>query len=723
MINPHRINVEYPFLHQLLLAEFDIDIGSCIRVRYPQDLTSYISQRDSAGVGDVDEAVSSQHKIIQEDDTVFANYMMPDGSEKHVVGRTVFIVSRPIPVVTASFSLYCFSLVESSSDAPDDSALGTSKNLNWVRDPLVDNPFIHEELLYKTQCGEATVHSACGAVILGPFSLSQVNLSTSLPASVAAFLRQLRIVIAEGDKFAAGGSLHLSESDLPSFREGNYAFATFNVDFVQHGFLATAEEMDKLMHVLDSSKEQQCREGQTKSQADISSSSITEVPPLYGLCAVVTRKDASVRRGGITKSVSLLGPVLAWLEPFFPVLAEAALQCCNIKGNTKETLEDQRELLKRCFGAVMHGMDALWRRRREIKCLLEDDVMQLYTEGPTSSSHVVLGVSPFVATHKLRIPISPDFSNFTFSSYGLAQLLEAFGMHFWVMVVAVVLEKRIVILSRQGFPNDVCEVALSLGIIGNILDPSFTARKVFPYTSVSGYALFSQVPGYIVGTLNPIFESQGSWWDVLCDVDKKQTALSAESEKDCLQMYAASLQRTKFAKAIVSLTVRMKLMQKPSSLRHIAIRLMLEENLYLLRMIPEICRGYERGAASCILKNFLSPILIQFRKHAHHTSLFDDMPRNMLHPDEDRMLLVSVASLRHACGCTEAELLQVLRCLVQQARSENGVLVLLRRMPLVLDGINPLVAQLLHASLRVRSATRELLLQLETSPVGRTALK
>jgi len=51
-------------------------------------------------------------------------------------------------------------------------------------------------------------------------------------------------------------------------------------------------------------------------------------------------------------------------------------------------------------------------------------------------------------------------------------------------------------------------------------------NRCFPYTTLNNLD-FLQVPGYIAGSTNPIFESHPEWWDVLCDLETGKVLVSA----------------------------------------------------------------------------------------------------------------------------------------------------------------------------------------------------
>ncbi|ORC90798.1 uncharacterized protein TM35_000072220 [Trypanosoma theileri] len=757
-----------PIAYCTLLAEFDIDTGSCLRARYPLK-SSPVSGEIITGEGNTlsgmgrseeeiaqEEEEQQQQQAFELDESYCASHMLPDGAEKQVVSRTVFIVNRPKPVMIERVPIYYFTAVAAAASSPnktdvntgDISLLSSESHFKWIRDTKVDNTFLHDELQFIKTTRELFLRKK-GSVKIESIALKQPQmllLSSTLPHSINNFVQQLQVKLLQNEVEVVerGSPLRIDETSLSrvskplNSHHSGYSFAIIRTDTNYYGFLVQStylERFNSLMNVFSTASEEEKEE--KKEEKVTSHSTNYVVPPLYGLCAVVTRKDASVRRGGISKSVAILGPKLVWLEPFFPLLVETALQCCDVKGKTEEAVEKQTALLRRCFDSVAFAKVPLREGLSKVKDFLEMEVIRLSTRSP-KTSHILYTTSPFGTSHSIHIPVLPESYDFTFSRYGLERMVEICGSSFWFVVMAIILEKRIVVLSRQGLPNDVCEAVLSLGLIGDLLDPHFTTTKVFPYTSVNGFLHFSNIPGYIVGTLNPIFETQQAWWDVLCDLDNKTVIVSPEGWNGIInnnnnnnsnnsnnnnKASNLSVDDVQFFKDIINKVYRMKALGESLCEQHTAVRLMIEEYIGLMIMIGDEANEIKRHELSHIIQNiFLAPNITRIRVRAQSEYMIQDMPENFLLLGEDPFLLFSVATLRRASSCDEVELLQALHFLLDCVQTCKEVLLLLRRMPRALDGLNPLAAQLLHPSLQVRSTALELLRRLEVMQVGRDAI-
>ncbi|KAH9579765.1 hypothetical protein LSM04_000949 [Trypanosoma melophagium] len=740
-----------PIAYCALLAEFDIDTGSCLRARYPLLISSTVREiiaaegNTLAGVGKSEEEIEQEEEEQQQafelDENYCASHMLPDGAEKQVVSRTVFIVNRPKPVITECVPIYYFTAGNGKEVKTLDVALTSSeRHLKWIRETIMDNNFLHDELQFIKATGELFVKKRV-SVNMESISLIEpqiLQLSSTLPHDINIFVQKLQVKLLQNEMEVVERGASLGTDEMPINRiskisnthHSGYLFAIIRTDTKLHGFLVQSTHLERFTSLMEffstPTKEE---EKEKKGGVKMSHFTPSLVPPLYGLCAVVTRKDASVRRGGISKSVALLGPKLVWLEPFFPLLVETALQCCDVKGKTEEALERQIALLQCCFDHVELAKKTLRQRLSKVNSFLEMEVIRLCTKS-LEMSHVLYNASPFGKSHSIRIPVLPESYDFTFSRYGLEQMVETCGSSFWIVVMAIVLEKRIVVLSRQGLPNDVCEAALSLGLIGNLLDPNFTATKVFPYTSVNGFLHFSDIPGYIVGTLNPIFETQQAWWDVLCDLDNKTVVVSPEgwssnfnnNNNSNNKASNSPMYDVQFFRDIINKVYRMKALREPLCEQHTAIRLIVEEYLDLMIMVGKVSDTKRNELSSPIQNTFLTSNITRIRLRAQSKSIIQNMPENFLLPDESPFLIFSVATLRRASSCDEAELLQALHFLLGSVQTCKEVLVFLRRMPLALEGLNPLAAQLLHPSVQVRNAALELLRRLEVMQIGRDAI-
>ncbi|KAG5498035.1 hypothetical protein GH5_02832 [Leishmania sp. Ghana 2012 LV757] len=474
-------------------------------------------------------------------------------------------------------------------------------------------------------------------------------------------------------------------------------------------------------------------------------------PVLFGLCAVVSKLDSTARRGGITKSVAVLGPSLVWLEPFFPVLVAAAQYCCDVNGTDASALRELQRILKRCYDSINNAAGVVASGRAKVDQMTAE-ISKLCTLGNGQQAYVYYNDAPFGDTIKAKIPLSPAPSDIVFTRYSLESLIEALGPSWLQLLLGILTEKKILILSRKGEAADVCEAALSLGIIGNLLDCNFMAQKVFPYVSVSSVDYFMRVPGYIVGTLNPIFDNVNPWgWDLLCDLDNKSVITAAErlhrratglssavggnwsaataglanavgvgggSDAEALRNFPVPLQQ--LYKQLVNTIYHLRALRIGAVERNRRLRLMVEDFLYTMVLVGHVTGGTV-PVPNVFYPTFTHRSVAALRSEMMLTSMMDNVRSHILHHNENPALLLHCVALRHCAG-GETPVHRTLQALLALLNTAYDVRLFLRRMPLAVGGLNAVGMQLTSPSAEARAAAAELLARVELVPEGKAAI-
>lgn len=482
---------------------------------------------------------------------------------------------------------------------------------------------------------------------------------------------------------------------------------------------------------------------------------------LYGLCAVVSRRDSSARRGGRTKAVAIFGPSLAWLEPFFPVLAETAQYCCDIPGSDPDAVHQQSKVLRLCYDTVNSAIPTVTAAVTKMT-QLSVELTQCCTLSGSREASVTFNAAPFGVTHKMRIPIAAKSHDPSLSRFCLEGLIEIFGLSFLHLVWAVMTEKKIVVLSRQGLPTDVAEASMALGALGGLLQPHFMAQKVFPYASVASVDHFLHTPGYVIGTLNPIFENRRAWnWDVLCDLDKRVIVfadgvglglgIAAGGGSGVLASVSSTLSGkknnssvsggpnasetggdadssivapiTQFFKELTVSITQMRALRLPLAERNHNLLLILEEF-----MQTAVVLSYADGMPGVtapvaqLREQFMNPIAASLRAQCRLTSMMDRVDETILFPGESPATMLYTAALRRAKGSDSIAVLGLLDAILSLLTSDNQVRLLLRRMTVPVGGLNPIGMQLTHPSQSVRAAATRILTRIDRIPEGEAAV-
>lgn len=730
-------------LTSILLSEFDIDTGACFRAYHPM-------------VKPIERFLRA-HEMQDH----FANLMLPDGAEKVEVSSTVFLLNRVPQQECYRYPIYTF--------------IQRTEESNWV--PSRGSSVILPEVLHLDGKDSSVSIRFHDQILHGPWPAAQMRFEfpDSTPPVIAAFILMVQEnARRDADAEAGGdggeerrrpasedlvfmemvsGSTHvgiiLRSTDLQSVFRAHHRFVECltspttssnnngNDSLAGMGPRSPLEDsVEELMLPAD--------ENTTWTQKNV---------PLFVLTAVVSKRDSSVRRGGVTKAVGAAGPSLGWLQSVFPVLVECAQRCCDVKGTDEAAIDSQTALLKECFECLQSMVvDMRSEYAQEIKhgSPLKSLVERYSTTNSLMrSSKVARSISAFGATLQLEIPLFPSINDIAFQEYDMEHLIRIFGAQFVELVHGILTGKKIVVLSREHTAFDVCQVVIVLGMIGSLLQPDFFHSKVYPYVSINE-TTFSEVPGYIVGTMNPIFENAKAWgWDLLCDLDKGIVRASDETrrlasnttpvqtisavdtianavgigesaeERQDLPYHAAVL-----LKDLNMALEHMVVLHVPATERSLRLRLVVEEYAHLLAVIGATEGTEMMQCLSAPLRGrFFTPSARHLITQCHLASMTSFIARGVLEANESLALLLWCATIRRCKGLDSSTLLRSLEALANVIRTEEDVLMFLRRMPIALGGLNPLGMQLAHASFEVRRSAYVLLKRVEqASPLGRSAV-
>eukprot|EP00601_Ochromonadales_sp_CCMP2298_P016521 CAMPEP_0173222990 /NCGR_PEP_ID=MMETSP1142-20121109/3547_1 /TAXON_ID=483371 /ORGANISM="non described non described, Strain CCMP2298" /LENGTH=432 /DNA_ID=CAMNT_0014151121 /DNA_START=52 /DNA_END=1347 /DNA_ORIENTATION=+ len=220
---------------------------------------------------------------------------------------------------------------------------------------------------------------------------------------------------------------------------------------------------------------------------------------LYGINLVKTRHDSSVRRGAIVKAMCLFSqyqfveilkqPLDLALEKYFDnpnvsVLAELfdSLNAVSLAHLPRaDALE--RSMMKR--GPGPHNWYAT------VDYLLHDQRIPL------------------------RVPLyrSPDEVGDIYCTL----LVKTFGDQTMRIFHSILTKQRVLFVGHNHAASEVAQMVLSATAM---LAPPMSSliRRTFPYSNLSDLS-FLEVPGYVAGVTNPMFQQHEKWWDLLCVLD------------------------------------------------------------------------------------------------------------------------------------------------------------------------------------------------------------
>lgn len=727
-------------LSSILLSEFDIDTGACFRAYHPM-------------------AKSIERFLrVHEMQDHFANLMLPDGAEKVEVSSTVFLLNRVPQNPCYRFPVYTF--VQKAEDS------------NWV--PSRGSSVILPEVLHLDETDSSVSIRFHDQILHGPWPASQMRFEflDSTPPVIAAFILMVqedakRDGESENGAEGAGEERKRATSEDLVFMEVVSASTHVGIVVRSTDLQSLFRSHHRLVECLTSPTSkgsgvvgavQSPLEDSVEElalPADETTSYTQKNQPLFVLTAVVSKRDSSVRRGGVTKAVGAAGPSLGWLQSVFPILVECAQRCCDVKGTDEAAIESQTALLKECFEclqSVVVNIKTDYAQQIKLGSPLKSLVERYSTTNAlmrNSQSKLMRTVSAFGTTVNLEIPLFPSINDITFQEYDIERLLLIFGAQFVELVHGILTGKKIIVLSREHTAFDVCQVVIVLGMIGSLLQPNFFHAKVYPYVSINE-TTFSEVPGYIVGTMNPIFENAKAWgWDLICDLDKgvvrasdetkrlasygvPQTTIStantianavgigeAVEERQDLPYHAAV-----FLKDLLMAMEHMMVLRLPAQERCLRLRLIVEEYAHLLALIGATEGSERMGCVATPLRGrFFTPSARYLITQCHLASMTNCLAQGVLEPNENPSILLWCATMRRSKGLDTATLLRALDGLAALIRTEEDILLFLRRMPIALGGLSPVAMQLAHGSFDVRQRVYVILKRVDSSsPLGRAAL-
>lgn len=689
-------------LTRIVIAEFDIDKGSCIRTQYPP-----------AGPSP--------------DDGYIAEQLLPDGSEKHSLGRSFIVLGHRKP--SSSFSVatqhvrnmgaYVSEMAaaglleQQQQQGQDPSAASAPSPLPALEDILT----IDKQHVYVRRLGEVlkkVCHADCSV------SVAQKSICAEWGSSIV------------------GLTLTFTPSQALLSKGGDVAWEGAKPSTID--ILVSPSVVDQLKRLLD---EYHGVSGPTAA----SETAPNPYPcPLFAVAATMTKKDSTVRRGGITKGVAFIGPDLVQLSALWPSVELLVKRCCDVKGTDQAAIDAQFEIIKGLYTAIAAEVRALALGSNALghliasaateKEIVDHESASAFT-GSESSPYLAMRATNHGQMQTVRIqnplisgtdpidlpaPKTPAWF-MPLSTFGVAEVLVAFKENFAAILTALLCGRRIVV-KGFGCPSTVVsEAALAIGIIGSCIVPDFITTRVFPYSSITFMDKFMGLGApYVVGTLNPMFDSRSEWWDLLCDLDTGNVTAGISTRM--LTSDAPFVEKDKdFCR---------QLMQYLSS-----------QGGYLGHSRNVVEQGVRERIAEYIAT------VMTAAAHADHTSKMTPALRALLELNHKRLMLtqlgglfdtfvdkhigggdigrvelqLAVASLRRCEEAADDDIIQSLQTILRRVEAgSQGPHNLLSLLPQATGGIAPVANQLLSTNMAVRVIALEVLSRLEKITLGKKSM-
>jgi hypothetical protein len=296
----------------------------------------------------------------------------------------------------------------------------------------------------------------------------------------------------------------------------------------------------------------------------------------------------------------------------------------------------------------------------------------------------------------------------------LISLFKKFGENgIMTLFNAILAGKRIIFLGHNQPAVEVCETVLSACLL---CSPPLRGilKRTFPYANLTDIE-FLEVPGFIAGVTNPIFEQHAKWWDVLADISNGRIALNPEYEKELLEVPPEELPTTLDSEFISKVRSKIAMLFNDETIRsmfrdytqHIVdIALGIEEFSKDNQRVNETRQNKYR-TTHLQKQQFFKEYEVFFKVEqiqSYFGKSYREMRRNI------RLLQVKKLSLK--------EVKRIYRDLSGLVKSKESLMELLSLLPESQGGLAPIAMGIFHESDSIKKVTVDLLSGLDKFEEG-----
>jgi len=251
----------------------------------------------------------------------------------------------------------------------------------------------------------------------------------------------------------------------------------------------------------------------------------------YGINLVTTKHDSNVRRGALVKAMAIFSkysfieifkkPLELALRKYFDspspeILANLYkdLNSIDLTSVYKPNLIEKM-LMRRGVGVPHLGHNIIY----SPKLWLQDIHIPIDVDSPQGPGQVSLS---------LKLHYTSD----EVGDISVTNLVQTFGPAVMRIFHGIITGQRILFVGYNHAASDVAQMVLSAVALVSPPIPC-VIRRAYAYANLTDMS-FLEVPGYISGVTNPMFQQHESWWDLLCILDLPHntgTILSAEEKR------------------------------------------------------------------------------------------------------------------------------------------------------------------------------------------------
>ena len=322
---------------------------------------------------------------------------------------------------------------------------------------------------------------------------------------------------------------------------------------------------------------------------------------------------------------------------------------------------------------------------------------------------------------QLRLHPCTDAFHGDLNSANLTLIFDTIGMNICRLLCAVLAQDRVVVIGRNLNASIPARAVMGISSLFSAFDQQFCDRCIFPYASVTTSAYFKAVPGYVIGTVNPLFEmakGPSAWYDTLIDMETRTVTVAghATQSQRLYERYEATHRR--FAKNAIS-----HITENRAS--HHLDRVQIEHCLrYMCAHHIAAILSQESRASEPIPNVILSSFFDNFRSAGTVLRAFSIAPTHAenLH-DKCFWWCDDIRKIQSTEETFLVSLLQNgLELVTGDNACEEAIDILLLNFPSALGALQPLAQLLFHPSPRVVLFTFNLLSRIDNFPRGRQAI-
>ena len=262
---------------------------------------------------------------------------------------------------------------------------------------------------------------------------------------------------------------------------------------------------------------------------------------LFGLNICRTKKDTTVKRGAVVKSIAIFSR-WSFVESFKWILTQGlenyfndptidtlkslfeAINSINLEGTPLPSAVE-RHLMCRNVARVDKMVQAISERAQNQKTgerNNESDSSLLQYCQPSHWAHSL--PLEYNDDKTLDILILPHLGPDEVGDINVVKLLRTLHDHTLTVFNALLKGKRVMVVGHGHSAKDLAQFVLSAVSLAATASPGLL-RRAYPYVNLSDLGFLEGKWGYIAGTTNPMFAQREEWWDVLVEFESPGATL------------------------------------------------------------------------------------------------------------------------------------------------------------------------------------------------------